>query len=558
MPRWFIVGMAGIFLASLALRFWSLSRFNTLVFDEVYYAKFASAFLKREIVFTGHPPLSTYIIALGIWLGEKTPWGQSQPQNALAGLMLNPFSYRWLNALTGALIPLLVGAVAYQLTRRYGYALLAALLMAMDGLFLVESRYALNNVYLISLGLLGHLFLLMAFRATAGRRWLYLVLAGIGLGGAAAIKWNGLGFWLGAVAVWLLSWLLYWLDHSPSAQQRLKRWVEAIRPSRQPHRANQPSGRTSQVGLPAGSRAKAQTSTAPRSAHRDAGRPANRPLSRSTGRPADQPTDRPANRPLNQLASQPSGFSAFSLAPPHLLQAIVAFGVVPALTYYASWLPYMQVDSSDSGFWQLQAQTYDYHKRVGGLDAHPYCSLWYTWPLMLRPVAYYYQTTSSPAPTVGPALPSAASVIYDVHAMGNPVLWWFSTAAVALLALVFVAVIGQKLLQTERQGSLAHSSALHLWTTAYLLINWGANFLPWVRVTRCLFIYHYMASLIFAVMLLALILERWFHQQTWQRVAALLVTGAIVLGFLFWMPLFLGLPLSPEDLQLRRWLDSWV
>ena len=61
--------MTGIFLASLLLRFWGLSRFNSLVFDEVYYAKFASAFLKREIVFTGHPPLSTYIIAFGIWLG---------------------------------------------------------------------------------------------------------------------------------------------------------------------------------------------------------------------------------------------------------------------------------------------------------------------------------------------------------------------------------------------------------------------------------------------------------------------------------------------------------
>ncbi|MFM7427467.1 MAG: phospholipid carrier-dependent glycosyltransferase [Elainella sp.] len=571
MPRWFLVGMAGIFLASLALRFWGLSRFNTLVFDEVYYAKFASAFLKREIVFTGHPPLSTYIIAFGIWLGEKLPWGQSQPQNDLAGLMLNPFSYRWLNALTGALIPPLVAAIAYQLTRRYGYALIAALLMAMDGLFLVESRYALNNVYLISLGLLGHLFLLMAFRATAGRRWLYLVLAGVGLGGAAAIKWNGLGFWLGAVAVWLLSWMLYWLDHSSGLQQRLKQWAEAITPARQSSRTgSQHRERASQIGLPINSRLKT-TSTAPRAGSRGVNRPANQPVNQPVNQPASRSTPRSTSqsasgvpgRPTSRSAGQSAErrFFAFNQAPPHLIQAVVAFGVVPALTYYASWLPYMQVDNSDSNFWQLQAQTYDYHKRVGGLDAHPYCSLWYTWPLMLRPVAYYYQT-GSPAPTVGPSLPNAAaSAIYDVHAMGNPILWWFSTAAVVLLALVAVAVLGQKLLLTEAQGqhSLANSSALSFWATAYLLINWGANFLPWVRVTRCLFIYHYMESLIFAVMLLALILERWFQsRQTWQRTAALFVTGAILLGFLFWMPLFLGLPLSPEELQLRRWLNSWV
>jgi len=32
-------------LLSAGLRFWGLSRFNTLVFDEVYYAKFANNYL---------------------------------------------------------------------------------------------------------------------------------------------------------------------------------------------------------------------------------------------------------------------------------------------------------------------------------------------------------------------------------------------------------------------------------------------------------------------------------------------------------------------------------
>ncbi|NJR65636.1 MAG: phospholipid carrier-dependent glycosyltransferase [Leptolyngbyaceae cyanobacterium CRU_2_3] len=132
---WFWLGMAGIFLMSLALRFWGLSRFNTLVFDEVYYAKFASHFLKQDIVFTGHPPLSTYIIAFGIWLGEQMPWGDHNLKNGLAGLLISPFSYRWLNALTGSFLPLLVAAIAYQLSNRRNYALIAGLLLAADGLF---------------------------------------------------------------------------------------------------------------------------------------------------------------------------------------------------------------------------------------------------------------------------------------------------------------------------------------------------------------------------------------------------------------------------------------
>jgi dolichyl-phosphate-mannose-protein mannosyltransferase len=515
-PRWFGIGIAGVFLGSLALRFWGLTRFNTLVFDEVYYAKFASAFLKREIVFTGHPPLSTYIVAIGIWIGQHLPWGQNQPQNDLTGLILSPFSYRWLNALTGSFIPPLVGAIAYQLTQRYSYALIATLLMAADGLFLVESRYALNNVYLVGLGLLGHLFLLLAFRAVSWRRWAYLGLAGIGLGGAASIKWNGLGFLLGAQAVWGIGWLLYWLHWL---------WNRAQAP---PHPMPHPTS------------------------------------SQATRLSASQARSGPAIASVDLVRA----LTALAVV---AVQITVALAIIPALTYYVSWIPYIQVDQSDSNFWQLQAQTLDYHKRVGGIDAHPYCSRWYSWPLMLRPVAYFYQTIQNQGeiavPTVGPPLPAnVVNAIYDVHAMGNPILWWFSTLAVVLLFAVFVSTGWQKLAsiwsipnQVGQPRRVEQPRPVYFWAIGYLLINWAANLLPWARVTRCLFIYHYMESLVFAVLLLALVVDRWLYSsQAWRRTTALFVVGLVVIGFVFWMPLFLGLPLSPEALQLRRWLPSWV
>ncbi|NJO77386.1 MAG: phospholipid carrier-dependent glycosyltransferase [Cyanobacteria bacterium RM1_2_2] len=498
--------MAGIFCFSLGLRFWGLSRFNTLVFDEVYYAKFASAFLKGEIIFTGHPPLSTYIVAIGIWLGNQMPWGNADPKNSLTGLLLSPFSYRWLNAFTGSLIPVLVGAIAYQLLHRRSFALIAALLLALDGLFLVESRYALNNIYLVLLGLLGHLFFLLALQTTSWKCWLHLILSGIGFGGAAAIKWNGMGFLLGAYGVWAIGWLVHWVD--------------LIQASFKP-----------------------------------------RPNSVS-------PIPRLARSPLSNLPQL------------HLGHIFIGLAMVPALTYYVSWLPYIQVDPGESNFWQLQLETLDYHKRVGGLDAHPYCSLWYSWPLMLRPVAYFYevtQATQTGLPPVNPPLPSGGKeIIYDVHAMGNPILWWFSTAAVLIFAFLLLLRLWQSISQSVQFASSQASSqvpsqstavtgqpqsvsALYTWVMAYLLVNWAANFLPWVRVTRCLFIYHYMESLIFAILLLALLLDRWLGgNRSWQKTAAVTVIGLILIGFVFWLPLYLGLPLSPEALQLRRWLPSWV
>ncbi|MBF2074283.1 MAG: phospholipid carrier-dependent glycosyltransferase [Synechococcales cyanobacterium C42_A2020_086] len=486
---WFWGGLALLFLGSLAIRFWGLSRFNTLVFDEVYYAKFASQFLRGEIIFTGHPPLSTYIIALGIWLGNHLPWGEGA-KNGLTGLLLSPFSYRWLNAFTGAWIPLVVAALAYQLMRRRSYALIAGLLMALDGLFLVESRYALNNVYLILFGLLGHLSFLLALRAGAIQRWLWLSAAGLGFGAAAAIKWNGLGFLLGAYGIWVLTWGIRWLQSSAPAASGV---VE-------PKRAELDS-------------------------------------------------------PLVNLTQL------------HLGSIVWALAVVPALTYYLSWVPYMMVEPTNSGFWALQWQTWDYHQRVGGLDAHPYCSLWYTWPLMLRPVAYFYRTTQSlddPISLVGPPLPfDAGTVIYDVHAMGNPLLWWFSSVAVVVLLGIAVQQLGQGLSRrpfADGNGKRTQASlSPYGWTVLYLLVNWGANFLPWVRVTRCLFLYHYMASLVFAVLGLGLLLDRWLQRSpSEQKIMAIGVMILIAAGFVFWMPLFLGLPLTPEALELRRWLPSWV
>ena len=495
-PAVFWLGMLGVFAVSLALRFWGLSRFNTLVFDEVYYARFAGHFLKQELIFTGHPPLSTYIIAIGIWLGEHLSWSAEGAKNGLSGLYVSPFSYRWLNALSGSFIPLLVSGIAYQLSHRRSYALIAGILMAADGLYLVESRYALNNIYLVIFGLLGNIWFLLALRSLSWQRWLWLGLAGVGFGASASIKWNGLGFLLGIYGLWIAGWVL--------------RWIVMLR-SRSPQTQEQ------------------SRETTPRS-----------PLYRF---------------PLQNLTQI------------HLGQVLICLAFIPALTYYLSWIPYVQLASSS--VWELQLQTLDYHQRVGGLDAHPYCSLWYTWPLMLRPVAYFYQAThgiNEPIPVIGPPTPPSASmVIYDVHAMGNPFLWWLSTAAIGVTIGALIQYIWQwfATLATSQPTHRAMLQTATLtpygWLILYLLMNWSANLLPWIRVTRCVFIYHYMVSLIFAVLVLALVFDRWlFYLSRTYRILAVSMIALVLVALVFWLPLYLGLPLSPSGLEMRRWLDSWI
>jgi dolichyl-phosphate-mannose--protein O-mannosyl transferase len=495
---WFGPGLVAIWLFSLALRFWGLSRFNTLVFDEIYYARFAADYLQGIQEFGGHPPLSTYLIAGGMWLGQHLPFAPDTPQNGLSGLQLTPFSYRWLNAFTGSLIPPVVGAIALQLTHRRRYALLAAGLAALDGLFLVESRYALNNIYLVLFGLVGQWLLLLAMnRATAPHpsaphHWVYvprwqtstlLALAGASLGAAAAIKWNGLWFLFGTYLLWGIVW----------GMGQLRPWRPIL-------------------ALYLGS------------------------LS-----------------PVTRLSK---------ISP---AQFLTWFGLVPAWVYYLSWIPYMRL-SPEVNFWQWQLRILDYHSRVGDNDTHPYCSSWYSWFVMWRPVGYFYKTShavGSPPPIVGPPLPAnAAEAVYDVHAIGNPILWWAATAAIALLAImvIYLFIQGIAAKTTANRPADNHPpTGLLSWTALYLVINWVANWLPWMRVGRCTFLYHYMGASMFAILAIALLMDRWLDSpRAWHRITAMAVILTIVAAFFYWLPIYLGLPLDPVAFRLRQWFPSWI
>jgi dolichyl-phosphate-mannose-protein mannosyltransferase len=479
----FRIGLAAIFIFSVALRFWQLDRFNTLVFDEVYFAKFGNNYLTNTPFFNAHPPLSQYIIGIGIWLGKHFPFWQ-QPVNGLAGSLLSPWSYRWINALTGSFIPLVVAAVAYQISHRRIFALLAGFLTACDGLFLVESRYALNNIYIVIFGLLGQWFLLLALENQKQRRALWLIAAGISFGASIGTKWNGLWFLLGAYFIWITAWLV----------QLLHAYL------------NQP--------------------------------------------PIDANKDVKLQTPLQKLTQL------------NILQMGFYLGIIPVLIYSLIWIPHLQLDKK-YGFIEVHRQILNFHLHMGGNspDVHPYCAAWYKWPLMTRPMAYYYQTArnfTDPLPVMGPNLPPAdGQVIYDVHAMGNPFLWWFGMAAMLFLIgwLLSKVVIPLR----KQQLTIPANLSVDTWIGLFIVLNYAANLLPWVKVTRCVFIYHYMCAVVFVFLAIAWFVDqclRSYHQEL--RAVGVTITFLILIGFIFWMPIYLGLPLTTEGYKLRMWFGSWI
>lgn len=497
---WFWVGIAVLFAFSLALRFWGLSRFNTLVFDEVIYVKQSNSYLTHTFFFSDHPPVSKYLIALGIWIDTHNPFKSHSGNYPLAVSELNAYSYRWMNALVGSFVPLLVAGIAYQLSRRNSYALLAGLFAGVDGFLLVESRYALNNISIIFFGLLGQWLFLYALNSRIRRRRLYLLLSGISFGFCIASKWNGLGFLLGIYLVWGIAWGLKWARSLPSIF-RLNVRASAIQ--------------------------------------------------------------------NNRLLKKLTRLSWLDLA--------CDLGFIPILVYCLLWIPHF-LQNPSPGFLQLHQQSLSFHKTVGGgTEVHPYCSRWYTWLLMLRPVAYYFDRVTQ----------NSKEINYVVQGTGNPILWWLSTAAIFILlwgwvrsfqgkktsrfvpSSAIVALVGTfyqriktgintRISQFSPEASLSSVKVETFGISLYLLANYAANLLPWIKVTRCTFLYHYLSASIFSFLALAWIIDRGFRSSDlFFRVLSLTATVLVLCAFVYWLPIFLGLPLSREAFDARMLLQSW-
>jgi dolichyl-phosphate-mannose--protein O-mannosyl transferase len=195
------------------IRFWGLGFPPGKIFDEVYYATEAREMLANGgyennpgYMFIVHPPLGKWFIALGEWTFGDSSLGWRLP-----------------SAVAGTLAVLILVRVVRRMTRSTLLGCLAGVLLALDGLSVVQSRVALLDIFLqtMVLAAFGCLVLdrdqvraRLARVADAGRvRALgprlgprpWRLAAGVLLGLACGVKWSAVYF-LAGFAVLSLLW----------------------------------------------------------------------------------------------------------------------------------------------------------------------------------------------------------------------------------------------------------------------------------------------------------------------------------------------------------------
>ena len=210
------------------------------------------------------------------------------------------------------------------------------------------------------------------------------------------------------------------------------------------------------------------------------------------------------------------------------LFCVVFFVLVPCGIYYLSYYPYGVAEGKTNIFSRdylnmvLSNQQYmfNYHSQL--IATHPYSSDWYQWLLDIRPILYYLDY-----------LPDGRHVSFG--AFVNPVLCW--GGLFALFVLGFLAV------------------ARHDLPSAYILLGYLAQLLPWVLVQRLIFAYHYFPCTVF----LALALGRCFDvmlrndRHGWIYVCGFAALSCAV--FVLFYPNLAGLPVASGI--LRSWLPTW-
>jgi dolichyl-phosphate-mannose--protein O-mannosyl transferase len=116
------------------------------VFDEVYHAKTALQYLEgRPLTEWVHPPTAKLLIAVGVWLFGYEPW-----------------AWRLLPALAGVALAPLFFLLARTVLETRRAALLAAALLMCDGVYLVQSRIAMTNIFAVCFQVGAALFVLRA------------------------------------------------------------------------------------------------------------------------------------------------------------------------------------------------------------------------------------------------------------------------------------------------------------------------------------------------------------------------------------------------------------
>lgn len=225
-----------------------------------------------------------------------------------------------------------------------------------------------------------------------------------------------------------------------------------------------------------------------------------------------------------------------------LVQGPVSFALtvpVAIATHLLTWAGWLTTnggwgrnrdDNALVALWNYQREVYGYH--VGESSPHSYEAPAAFWPLLSRPTYMHYEASDDGTAVAITGLP-------------NPLIWWLAWAAIILIA------IGCAFARTR-----IHRAGDGL-AAAIVLTGIAAGWLPWLLYPeRTMFFFYTIVLVPFLVIGLTMVVGGILERGG--GVAVIVLGGVALAVSVFFLPLWMGLPLPVDQFSWRYWLPSWV
>ncbi|KAG8931241.1 hypothetical protein FRC02_003015 [Tulasnella sp. 418] len=188
-------------------------------------------------------------------------------------------------------------------------------------------------------------------------------------------------------------------------------------------------------------------------------------------------------------------------------------------------------------FWELQKVMWT--TNAGLTDRHSYDSRPSSWPTLKRGINFWVKDHT------------------QIYLIGNPIVWWLSTAAI-----VFYAVIRGFLILRAKRGykDFNHSFVVKYDNLCgFLTLGWFLHYFPFYLMERQLFLHHYFPALYFAILLSCGVFDLFTSslKAKFRLQAAAFLAVIAILTYWKFSPLTYGEQWTKKGCDTSRWVKEW-
>ncbi|KAI9813513.1 MAG: hypothetical protein M1832_006311 [Thelocarpon impressellum] len=195
-------------------------------------------------------------------------------------------------------------------------------------------------------------------------------------------------------------------------------------------------------------------------------------------------------------------------------------------------------------FWELQRVMW--RTNAGLVESHAWDSRPPSWPVLRRGINFWGKDNR------------------QIYLMGNPVVWWSSSLAVAAYVLFkAVAVLRWQRGFADYRAATFKRFDYEVGTT---VLAWAFHYFPFYLMQRQLFLHHYLPALYFAVLALSQTFDFAFariaglglsRRPAVAKVAAVVFLGLSVVAFGVYSPLAYGNPWTQAACRKAKLVETW-